>query len=591
MDERQKLSALRTRLMVERLAGYVQPVHDEYMNEYPPASAARVKWLTGFAGSAGTVAVLEKEAAIFTDGRYTLQAKNEVDAALYQQHNIENLRVDAWLATRVESAQRIGYDPKLFTRDTVKRIENALQKKNAAFVPVPNLVDALWKDRPAAPHSNVFIHEQKYSGESSEKKRKRIAESIQKSGADMAVIAAPDSVCWLLNIRGSDVEGAPLVLASAIVDTAGKVQLFLDPRRCSREVKDHLGNDVMLREPAMLEAALDAKGREGARVLCDPAALPVWYAQALSRAGARIVDGADPCQLPKAMKNKTEIAGMRAAHIRDGLAVTKLLCWLDKQTAKRKVNELEVCEKLLALRTAHPLFMGPSFNTISGSGPNGAIVHYRASSTTNRTLKKGELFLLDSGGQYPDGTTDITRAVPIGAPSKEHKDRFTRVLKGHIALAIVQFPEGTSGSQLDALARQYLWRAGLDFDHGTGHGVGHFLNVHEGPQRIGKRGGDAALRAGMVVSNEPGYYKAGAFGIRIESLVTVIEKEKSEGRNYFAFETLSCVPIDTRLVDKSLMTPVEKKWLNAYHRFVVKYLSPHLEKAEKSWLTRRCKAI
>jgi len=591
MNAKDKITALRNRLIVERLTGYVQPVHDEYMNEYPPACAARVKWLTGFAGSAGTVVVLEKEAAIFVDGRYVLQAKAEIDSALYAQHNIENLRPDQWLAECVQSGQRMGYDPKLFTRDMVKRYESALQKKNVAFVPMANPIDALWKDRPAAPHSPVVAHDVKYSGETSASKRTRIGEAIAKAGADAAVLAAPDSICWLLNIRGADVEGAPLVLVSAIIDANGKVQLFIDPARCSRAVERHLGQDVMLRHPSMLEAALDAKGREGTRVLCDPQTLPIWYTQILSKAGARIIDGTDPCTLPKAMKNKTEIDGMRAAHIRDGVAVVKLLYWLDREISKRKVTELDICEKLLAFRAAHSMFQGPSFNTIAGSGPHGAIVHYRASEKTNRLLKKGELFLLDSGGQYPDGTTDITRTVAIGAPTKEHKDRFTRVLKGHIALATAQFPEGTSGSQLDSLARQFLWAAGFDFDHGTGHGVGHFLNVHEGPQRIGKRGGDAALRVGMVVSNEPGYYKAGAYGIRIESLVTVVEKEKNEGRKYLGFETLTCVPIDTRAIEKSLMTPAEKKWLNSYHRFVTKQLLPHLEKTEKAWLVKRCQAV
>lgn len=591
MDTKEKLAALRTRMTVERIHGYVQPVHDEYMNEYPPESAQRVKWLCGFAGSAGTVAVLEKEAAVFVDGRYTLQAKAEVDSKLYAQHNIETLRADQWLAERAQSGWRIGYDPKLFTRDMVKRFESALKKNNATFVPVPNLIDSIWRDRPAAPHSRVMAHSLHYSGESSTKKRARIAALVKKTGADVAVIAAPDSICWLLNIRASDVDGAPLLLASALIDTQGKVQLFVDPKRCSPEVTHHLGEDVMLREPQLLEAALDARGREGARVLCDPQTLPAWYTQILSRAGAKIIDGGDPCTLPKAMKNAVEINGMKTAHIRDGVAVAKFLCWLDKQTAKRRVMELECCEKLLAFRSLSSLFMGPSFNTISGSGPNGAIVHYRANEKTNRALKKGELFLLDSGGQYQDGTTDITRTIAIGAPNKEHKDRFTRVLKGHIALASAQFPEGTSGSQLDALARQFLWAGGFDFDHGTGHGVGHFLNVHEGPQRIGKRGGDAPLKPGMVISNEPGYYKTGAYGIRIESLVTVVEKAKSEGRNYYGFETLTCVPIDTRAIDKTLMTVAERKWLNAYHRWVLKQLSPHLDKVEKNWLTQRCKAV
>lgn len=591
MNVHDKLSALRQRMATERLAAYVQPVHDEWLNEYPPEAAQRVKWLTGFAGSAGTVVVTREKAALFVDGRYVLQAKAEVDKKLYEQHNIDTKRADQWLAEHLKSGDRVGYDPKLFTRDMVKRMEAALTKKGMVLAPIPNLMDALWRDRPPAPHSPVVVHEQKYSGESSADKRRRMGEAIKKAGADFAVIAAPDSVCWLFNIRARDVEGAPLVLASALVGADGKAQLFIDPSRCNASVMKHLGHDVMLREAALLEVALDAKGRESARVLCDPQTLPVWYTQVLSKAGAKIIDGVDPCILPKAMKNKTEIAGMKNAHVRDGLALTKFLCWLDKQVAKRKVTELEVVEKLLEFRAESPLFVSPSFNTIAGSGANGAIVHYRASEETNRGLKKGELFLLDSGGQYPDGTTDITRTIAIGKPNAEQKNRFTLVLKGHIALAMAQFPEGTSGSQLDALARQYLWAEGLDFDHGTGHGVGHFLNVHEGPQRIGKRGGDASLRPGMVVSNEPGYYKTGSYGIRIESLVTVIEKKKNDGRNYFGFETLSCVPIDTRLVDKKLLTRAEKTWLNQYHRWVLKQHAPKLSKAEKTWLTKACKAI
>lgn len=587
MDTKQKLDALRRKMANSQLAAYLQPVHDEFMNEYPPAAFQRVEWLCGFSGSAGTVAVTEHSAAFFTDGRYVLQAKTEVDSALFEQYNIETKRPETWLAEKLHTGQRVGYDAKLYTRDMVKRMEAAFAKKVITPAATPNLIDALWNNRPRAPHSAVIVHEEKYSGESSGAKRKRIAESIKAAGADAAIIATPDSVCWLLNIRAHDIDHAPLLLSTAIVDTAGRAQLFVDPKRVPREVAAHLGNDVAIAPPETLESALQEK--RGVRILCDPQSLPVWYTDTLTAAGAKIVNGQDPCLLPKAMKNTTELKGMKAAHIRDGLAVTKLLCWLDKE--KAKITEVDVGEKLLAFRAENPMFKSASFTTIAGSGPHGAVVHYRVTLSSNRVLKKGELFLLDSGGQYPDGTTDITRTLPIGKPSKEHKDRFTRVLKGHIAIALAQFPEGTSGSQLDALARQYLWAAGLDYDHGTGHGVGHFLNVHEGPQRISKRGGDAALRPGMIISNEPGYYKSGAYGIRIENLVAVVESKTKGDRKYFSFETITCAPIDTRLVEKSMLTREERKWLNAYHAWVYKQLSAKLKKPEKAWMAARCKAI
>lgn len=587
MDSKNKLLALRKKIADEDLSAWLQPLHDEYMNEYPPASNRRLEWLTGFTGSAGMAVVAAEKAALFVDGRYVLQAKAQVDARLFAQYNVEDLRPEAWLVRHLPPGSRVGYDPKLTTQGALKRLEAALKKNGIAAVAASNLVDKIWDNRPLPPRSAVAAHEKKYSGEASEKKRRRIAESIKAAGADAAILTAPDSVCWLLNIRAADVEGSPLLLAPAIVEATGEVALFADAKRFSRAVTAHLGEGVRLRDPSTLEEALIVKGKQSARVLCDRESLPVWYSQALSQAGAWIVEGQDPCQLPKAMKNPVELQGIRNAHVRDGAVVTKLLCWLDKETARRKVTEIEIGEKLLALRAGHPLFMEPSFHTIAGSGPHGAIVHYRATEDANRALKKGELLLLDSGGQYPDGTTDITRTVPIGKPLKEHKDRFTRVLRGHIAIATARFPEGTCGSQLDALARQYLWQAGLDYGHGTGHGVGHYLCVHEGPQRISKRGGDAPLRVGMVVSNEPGYYKTGKYGIRIESLVAVAPV----AGGFLQFETLTCAPIDTRLVDKTLLTRQERQWLNRYHAWVHKQLSGKLDAREKAWLKARCKAI
>ncbi len=592
MDVKKKLSAMRRKMAKENLAAYIQPVHDEFMNETPPSSSRRVDWLCGFSGSAGTAVVGKENAALFVDGRYVLQAKNEVSEDLFAQYNIEDKRPDAWLAEQLKSGQRVGYDPRLTTRDMLKRLETGLGKHKIECVAVPNLVDEIWADRPPLPNSIVTIHERKLCGELSDAKRKRIAENIKTAGADTAILTAPDSVCWLLNIRAADVETSPLLLAPAIIDGAGMVQLFVNANRVSADVVKHLGKEVTLCAPDTLEEYLLTLGKKHAYVLCDQQTLPVWYTQTLEKSGAKIIDGQDPCVLPKAIKNAAEIKGTRQAHLRDGVAVTKLLAWLDKELAKRQVTELEVSDRLLFLRAESRLFVVPSFATIAGSGPHGAIVHYRASKASNRVLGKGELFLLDSGGQYPDGTTDITRTIPIGRPSEDQKDKFTRVLKGHIGLATAQFPEGTTGAQLDALARRYLWEDGADYDHGTGHGVGYFLNVHEGPQRINKRGGDVALRPGMIISNEPGYYKEGAYGVRIENLVAVIEKRQDpKGKKYFGFETLTCAPIDTRAVDMDMLTAPEKSWLNDYHAWVFTQLSPNLAEDEKDWLSKRCAEV
>ncbi len=583
------LVKIRNLMEKQNVAAYVQPVHDEFLNEYAPDCNRRVEWLCGFSGSAGSVAVTAKKAALFTDGRYTLQAKNEVDGALYEQHNSGSVPAEQWLADTLPEGAKVGYDPRLFTRSMTYRMETVLAAKKMTLVPVANMVDAVWDARPAQPSSALFVHELEYAGVESAAKRAALGKAIKEMGAEFALVAAPDAVCWLFNVRARDIENTPLLLTVAIVDAQGRAELFVDEARCSDAVKAHLGKDVWLVQPKELEARL--RGLKGKRVLCDPQGVPVWFTQTLEAAGAVVVEGQDPCVLPKACKNPVELAGIRAAHIRDGVAVSQLLCWLEAQVSIRDVRELEVCAHLLELRARNNLFLEPSFNTISGSGPNGAIVHYRATEASDRKLEAGELFLLDSGGQYPDGTTDITRTVAVGESTPEQRDRFTRVLKGHIALAMAKFPEGTSGSQLDGLARQFLWQANLDYDHGTGHGVGMFLNVHEGPQRISKRGGDAPLRTGMVVSNEPGYYKAGAYGIRIENLVTVVDTHMDAGKRWLSFDTLTCVPIDTRLVDVSLMVPSEKEWLNAYHAWVLRSLSDSLEGAERLWLARACAAI
>jgi Xaa-Pro aminopeptidase len=446
-------------------------------------------------------------------------------------------------------------------------------------------VDLLWENRPLAPTAPLFIHNVIYSGETSQNKRLQIAEIIKKTGADFAFLSAPESVNWLLNIRARDVENTPLCLANAIIDTSGKVQLFVDEKRVNTDLRIHLGEDVCICNPEL--SAEYVRNLTSKKILIDAQNCSIFMANLFEKSGLILHDANDPCTLPKAIKNAVEIAGMHRCHIRDGVAVVKLLCWLATQ---EKISELEVVDKLLQFRKQNDLFVEPSFDTIAGSGANGAIVHYHATADSNRILQDGELFLLDSGGQYYDGTTDITRTVVIGVANSEQKIRFTQVLKGHIALASAQFPEGTTGSQLDILARQFLWQSGADYDHGTGHGVGCFAGVHEAPQRISKRAGDVIpLAVGMVLSNEPAYYKEGEFGIRIENLLTVVEKKIGEnGKKFLGFENLTCAPIDKNLLEVSLLTEAEKEWLKNYHLWVESELTPHLTSDEQEWLRENC---
>jgi len=547
-----KLTNLRALFAANGISGFIQPVHDEYLSEYPPGCFQRAAWLSGFLGSAGTVVVLADKAALFVDGRYTLQAADQVDGALFSIHNSGDVAPEQWIAREAAGAA-IGYDPMLFTPSMLERISKVCEKGGVKLVAVPNLVDTVWADRPAAPATQIFLHDEKLAGETAASKCERLAKVLREQGVDAAFIAAPESVCWLLNIRAHDVECTPLVLVRAMLFADGSVEVFVDPARLPA-----VGDKVRaVAAPSFATLA-------GKSVLCDVGQMPVALVDALSAAGARIVRGNDPCTLPKACKNTVQLAGIRAAHVRDGRAVAKLLRWVEGHADIESVSEIEVAGRLLAFRAEDASFVEPSFPTIAGAGEHGAIVHYRADEESNRRLKKGELLLLDSGGQYPDGTTDITRTIAIGTPSAEHKNRFTLVLKGHIALATATFPKGTRGSQLDSLARKFLWEAGLDYDHGTGHGVGQFLGVHEGPQRISKRGGDAVLQPGMILSNEPGYYKTGEYGIRIENLVAVVEKENG----FLGFDTITCAPLDTSLIDFAMLSVAEKKWLDDYHAWV-----------------------
>ena len=588
-----RLARLRAELARRGIDGFVVPRADEHQGEYVPRSSQRLAWLTGFSGSAGLAVVLADRAAIFIDGRYTLAVRDQVDTAAFVPHQIPEESPDAWIAENLPKGGRLGFDPWLQTVDGHARFAAACERAGGSFVPVDsNPIDAVWLDRPPAPLAPVLPQPVEFAGESSESKRTRVAGIVAAKGADVALLTAPDSIAWLLNVRGGDVPRTPFPLGFALLHADGHVDLFMDRRKVPDRTLAWLGNAVTLAPPDELGSALDTLGKMARRVLIEAATAPYWAATRLQQAGATIVRDADPVSLPKACKNTVELAGVRAAHHRDGAAVSRFLGWLARESPKGALREIEVSDRLQALREETGKLRDLSFDTISGAGPNGAIVHYRASEASERVLQPGSLYLVDSGGQYRDGTTDITRTVAIGTPSPEMRDRFTRVLKGHIALAAARFPAGTTGSQLDALARYHLWQAGLDYDHGTGHGVGAYLSVHEGPHRISKMPNSVALQPGMIVSNEPGYYKTGAYGIRIENLVAVREAAiEGADRCYYEFETLTLAPIDLACIETSLLTESERAWLNAYHQRVREAVGPDVDEATRAWLAEATRAI
>ncbi len=584
-----RVAALRAVLATRDLDGFVIPLSDEHQGEYVARRAQRLAWLTGFTGSAGVAIVLADKAAIFVDGRYTLQAEAEVDPALFTRHHLIEDPPDRWLRAALKEGQALGYDPWLHTDDGRARLDAACQAVGATLVPgSDNPVDAVWDDQPARPLGPIAAHPIEFAGTQSAEKRDAVAVVVREAGAGAAVLSAPDAIAWLLNVRGGDVTCSPLPQSFAVIHEDTRVEWFVDARKLLPEVAAHLGNAVEVRPPDALDAALDALGAATRVVMVDRAGTPVCLVDRLSEAGARVLRRGDPCARLKACKNAAELDGARAAHRRDGAALSRFLGWLEEAAAPGTLTEMMAAERLAAFREGGAHYCGPSFETISGAGPNGAIVHYRVSEATDRALEPGSLYLVDSGGQYLDGTTDVTRTVAIGTPSAEHRDRFTRVLKGHIALARARFPKGTTGAQLDALARQFLWQAGLDYDHGTGHGVGSYLNVHEGPQRISKFPSTAGLEPGMIVSNEPGYYKTGAYGIRIENLVAVVEIDAGPAaeREMLGFETLTLAPIDRHLIDATALDTAERAWLDDYHARVRAAIGPQLagDAAATAWL-------
>ncbi len=589
----ERLPVLRAELQRRNQHGFVIPHGDEHQSEFIPAASERLAWLTGFTGSAGIAIVLAQKAAVFIDGRYTLQVRDQVDTDAFETlHVIEQPPAD-WLAANLPADTTLALDPWLHSADAVERFQEAVTKAGARLELVEaNPVDAIWEDRPARPLAPVIPHPIEFAGEATEAKRQRLAETMSGNGQNAAVLCQPDSVAWLLNIRGGDTAHTPLPLSFAILHDDGRADLFCDARKLLAETKQHLGNGVQIAPLSALGDTLDRLGAAEAKVLADRQSTPAWVLNRLAAAGAVVANGADPCVAPRAAKNAVEVAGARAAHKRDAVAITRFLAWIDQHGPSGTVGEVRAAEQLLAFRQEVEGFRDQSFPTISGYGPNGAIVHYRATAETERKLEPGSFYLVDSGGQFPEGTTDITRTVSIGEATEDMRRAFTRVLQGHIGLATARFPVGTNGTQLDTLARAPLWSDGLDFDHGTGHGVGSYLGVHEGPQRVAKTGA-VAFVPGMIVSNEPGYYKAGAFGIRTENLLVVRESAEmgDAGRKFLEFETITLAPFDRRAIDVSLLTLAERDWLNAYHARVRAEVGPGLDAETRSWMEHATAAV
>ena len=588
-----RLKALREQLKADRLDGFVVPLTDEHMSEYVGSYAQRLAWLTGFQGSAGSAVVLPEEAAIFVDGRYTLQVREQVDGRHWSYQSVPETSAADWLREHAPDGERIGYDPWLHTKDWVNKAREALAEKGAELVAVRrNPIDAVWNDKPEPSKARLIVHPDALAGRPSAAKRQEMADWLKEQKADSAVLSALDSIAWTFNVRGADVEHTPVALSFALVHDDGTADLFVAPEKIGDDVRQHLGNGVRVHDRDAFAPFLGSLA--GRTVVADPERAVAAIFEALEKAGAKVVQKRDPAVLPKALKNEAEIAGHRAAQARDGAALARFLHWLSVEAPKGGLDELKASERLLEFRKACGDLRDTSFDTISGAGPNGAIVHYRVSEETNRPIEMDSIYLVDSGGQYPDGTTDVTRTVAIGQPTAEMRDRFTRVLKGHIAVARAVFPEGTRGSQLDSFARQYLWAAGLDYAHGTGHGVGSFLAVHEGPQRISpvgssQPGGDEPLRAGMILSNEPGYYKAGEYGIRVENLVLVVPAAvEGAEKKTLGFETLTFAPIDRSLIAAEMLTGEERRWLDEYHARVLEVVGPQLEGDVLSWLREQC---
>ncbi|EGQ8508130.1 X-Pro aminopeptidase [Vibrio parahaemolyticus] len=583
-DTLSRVNAIREWLAQHNIDALLIPHEDEYLGEYVPAHNERLHWLTGFTGSAGAAVITQDKAAIFVDGRYTVQVTKQVPSELFEyRHLIEEPALD-WIQDNLTSNASVAIDPRMHSSAWLDMAQAKLAGKLELNILSSNPIDALWHDRPAPVVSDVRLMPTEAVGQSSESKRKEIAQLVAKAGADSAVITALDSICWLLNVRGLDVSRLPVLLSHAILHADSSVEYFLDPARLPAEFAAHVGTGVTVHHPEALQSRLEAMS--GKKVLLDPAISNAWFKLVLQNAGASVIAAADPCLMPKAAKNEVEIAGMKACHIRDGVAMSKFLCWLDAEVAAGNLHdEATLADRLEAFRKEDPTLMDLSFDTISAAGGNAAMCHYNHENQPEPgKLELNTLYLVDSGGQYLDGTTDITRTIAIGQPSAEMIKQFTLALKGHIGVARARFPKGTRGYQIDTLARQHLWAEGYDYDHGTGHGVGHFLSVHEGPASISKKQIDVPLTEGMVLSNEPGYYRADAFGIRIENLELVVETPTNGDFPVLSFESLTRCPIDKRNINVDMLTRPELAWLNDYHQKVWEQISPLVDGEVKEWL-------
>ena len=580
-----RLSAFRDELARRKLTSFVIPRADQQQNEYVAPSEERLAWLTGFTGSAGLAIVLTKEAAIFVDGRYTLQARQQVDGMAWAVESLVEPPPETWLSAHLAANDRLGFDPWLHTTAAAERLAAACAKAGAELIAVEsNPVDAAWSERPPAPLGPVAIHGRQFSGEIEAEKLQLIQGEIAKLAVDALVLSDSHAVAWTFNIRGADVAHTPLPLSYALVPKDGRPTIFIDHRKLSNATRDHLEHTADVEEPNALEPRLTALAKRGAAIALDNATAADALSRLIQSGGGKPVRGSDPVSLLKAVKNATEIEGTRTAHRRDAVALARFLAFIDREAPSGGLTEIDAVEALETFRRDTGGLKDVSFPTISGTGPNGAIVHYRVSRKSNRRIARGDLLLIDSGAQYQDGTTDVTRTIAVGEPTAEMRDRFSRVLRGHIAIARAVFPDGTTGAQLDTLARQFLWQAGIDFEHGTGHGVGSYLSVHEGPARISKLG-TTPLKRGMILSNEPGYYKTDGFGIRIENLELVVESEIAGAEKPMnGFETLTLAPIDRRLIDVAMLNRDELAWLNAYHARVRAEVGPALDEVTKAWL-------
>jgi len=576
------LPLLRAAMREMGIDGLLVPHDDEYLNEYTPEAFERLRWATGFSGSAGVLLLMAETALLFVDGRYTEQARLETAPGLFEFDDLRNHPPEAWLRENPGRVQRLGYAASLHTRKAAAELERLHAAGGPKPVPLEqHPVDALWRDRPAADPAPLAAHPLEFAGEASADKRARLAAKLAAAGADATVFCNPNAVAWLLNLRGADVAHTPVPLCRAVLQSDGRTALFLRGHAVDAELRAHLGDAVEVLQETDFSEYLAGLGRSGACVLLDPATCPDAVHRVLKDAGATIREGEDPLPAMRAVKNAAEIDGARRAHVRDGVAMVRFLRWFDAHKADG-LTEIDVVRRLEAFRADSGALREISFDTIAGAGPNGAIIHYRVSEASNRRIEPGDLLLLDSGAQYDDGTTDITRTLAVGPQSDERRDRYTRVLKGHIALSRAVFPPDTAGFQLDLLAREPLWQAGLDYAHGTGHGVGAFLGVHEGPHGIAKRGAPVPLQAGMLVTNEPGYYRPGDYGIRIENILVVREAKGMDGM--LEFEPLTMTPIETALIERELLTAEEVDWLDRYHAQVRAALSPHLVGADADWL-------